>query len=51
LKILSLEKQGRQIDFKISQCEKTGEKQEISALLNKKYEITKQLSLLAQRNQ
>jgi DNA primase len=51
LKILSLEKQGRQIDFKISQCEKSGEKQEISALLNKKYEITKQLSLLAQRNQ
>jgi DNA primase len=51
LKILSLEKQGKQIDIKISQLEKLGEKQEVSILLNKKYEITKQLSLLAQRNQ
>jgi DNA primase len=51
LKILSLEKQGKQIDIKISQLEKSGDRQQISQLLNQKYEITKQLSLLAQRNQ
>jgi len=50
LKIFTLEKRGKEIDARIAVLQRKKDEEKIAPLLNQRLEITRQLSLLAQKN-